>query len=492
MRIDLYVGPSLRGEQLTRLVAEVPATVRVLPPARQGDVIRTFDDPPDVIALLDGVFFQSPALYHKELLASLDLGVRVIGACSMGALRAAELDQFGMEGVGRVYQLYRRGTIDGDDMVALAHGSAADDYRPISVPLVNIRHNVLAATRRNAVTRRSALAVLAAANSLFFPERTWDAVIVAARHHGVTEAELERLRVDLAAHEVDLKYEDAVQLLKLLARRARNRNWPAPERVGTHRTTYFEKLIQDHAGCQVGDRYVVTSTAINLRRLLDNDFIEVQRHVAQRCLAADQAEVSGLEPRSASELLEEFGPWRDAGSEQARAAWLSDHRMDRDELIRSLSERDLQARLYNLLVETGNDPVAAVATAVRRRTGMRTGALSGRLLAHPGVAWDAPLLREIKMRGEWPDTLALARQVADLSDAFDRKHPGVRARLSDDGLGEWFAGRWNVSADTLGAAVRERFFNGNADFLETARLGYVYDWMRSKQKKGVPEPIGTS
>ncbi|WP_198679170.1 TfuA-like protein [Thermomonospora amylolytica] len=39
----------------------------------------------------------------------------------MGALRAAELDRFGMRGVGRIYADYRDGRLEADDAVTLLH-----------------------------------------------------------------------------------------------------------------------------------------------------------------------------------------------------------------------------------------------------------------------------------------------------------------------------------------------------------------------------------
>ena len=49
-----------------------------------------------------------------ELLAA---GVRVLGAASLGAIRAAELAPCGMEGVGLVYALYAAGLVRRDDAV---------------------------------------------------------------------------------------------------------------------------------------------------------------------------------------------------------------------------------------------------------------------------------------------------------------------------------------------------------------------------------------
>jgi len=58
---------------------------------------------------------------HKEILDVLKKGVTVVGGSSMGALRAAELDAFGMVGAGRIYECYRSGRIEADDEVAVTY-----------------------------------------------------------------------------------------------------------------------------------------------------------------------------------------------------------------------------------------------------------------------------------------------------------------------------------------------------------------------------------
>jgi hypothetical protein len=77
------------------------------------------DDGARIIGLIDGVFFDESAVAHKEILYAIKKRVRVVGASSMGALRSAELDVLGMEGVGEIYQLYKDGVLVSDDEVAL-------------------------------------------------------------------------------------------------------------------------------------------------------------------------------------------------------------------------------------------------------------------------------------------------------------------------------------------------------------------------------------
>jgi hypothetical protein len=65
-------------------------------------------------------------------------GVHVFGAASMGALRAAELAAFGLEGVGDIYEAFASGALEDDD-------EAEGGYRPLSEAMVNIRPTLQAA-----------------------------------------------------------------------------------------------------------------------------------------------------------------------------------------------------------------------------------------------------------------------------------------------------------------------------------------------------------
>src|SRR5437870_2197748 len=110
-----------------------------LPPAQQGDVWHALRLRPRAIALIDGVFESRPSVWHHEILDALDSGVQVFGGASMGALRAAELHSFGMVGVGRIFRWYRDEVIIDDSEVALLHAGAEHAWRPLTVPLVNVR-----------------------------------------------------------------------------------------------------------------------------------------------------------------------------------------------------------------------------------------------------------------------------------------------------------------------------------------------------------------
>lgn len=164
----VFLGPSLPAAE-----ARAIAAVELRPPARAGDVVRALVAGATAIGLVDGLFGGAPAVRHGEILLALDHGVAVLGAASMGALRAAELDRCGMVGIGEVYRAYARGDLVADDAVALVHGPAEADWRPLSVPLVDVLATLDAARADRVLDDRSAAAVADHARALFYPRRLW-------------------------------------------------------------------------------------------------------------------------------------------------------------------------------------------------------------------------------------------------------------------------------------------------------------------------------
>src|SRR5262249_37086026 len=146
-------------------------------------------------------------------LSALDRGVRVYGSSSIGALRAAETDVFGTVGVGKIYGWYATGALTADDEVALAHGDASTGYRPSSQPLVNIRATLANARGHDWISTEHVQLVIAAARSLYFPERTLPAIIEQAHSMGLPQRSGEEITKLFREHYVNQKRDDAVELL---------------------------------------------------------------------------------------------------------------------------------------------------------------------------------------------------------------------------------------------------------------------------------------
>jgi len=203
--IVIFLGPSLDQAAAGRLLA---ADYR--PPAKRGDITDAAKEGARIITLIDGVFFQDCSVGHREILGALAQGVRVIGASSMGALRAAELAPLGMEGVGTIFRLYRDGILTSDDEVALVYDPETN--LPLSEPLINIRCTVRAAEREGVLSPASAELLLSIAQSLYFPERTWEAICHGAGER-ISHEERERFAGFLSTSAVDQKRADALEAI---------------------------------------------------------------------------------------------------------------------------------------------------------------------------------------------------------------------------------------------------------------------------------------
>lgn len=213
MKVVVFLGPSMPVDEARDILPD--AVFR--PPARQADLATALRvDRPDVIALIDGEFGQSLSVWHKEILLALKTGVHVFGASSMGALRAAETDVFGMVGIGRVYEMYASGEIIADDEVALAHGMDDAGYRPLSQPLVNIRATLTAAVEAGVVSDEAVRRMIGCAREMYFPERTFETVFRRALASGWDGNGVDELRTFVKESYVDLKKDDARALLEHL------------------------------------------------------------------------------------------------------------------------------------------------------------------------------------------------------------------------------------------------------------------------------------
>jgi hypothetical protein len=209
----VFLGPSLPVAQARSLL-----DAQFLPPAERGSVHRALSADPRVIVLVDGVFHGSPSIWQRELLDAIEDGVTVIGAASMGALRAVELAPLGMIGCGQVFRWYRDGVIEADDEVALLHSDAESGYRALSEPLVNIRATLAAAVRAGCLTSSRAETLIEYARRLHYPERCWPGLL----HSPVTAswscAAVDRLATFIATRRRDIKRADARAALRLAAR----------------------------------------------------------------------------------------------------------------------------------------------------------------------------------------------------------------------------------------------------------------------------------
>jgi hypothetical protein len=294
----VFLGPTL-----SRAAAERLFRADYQPPAAKGDFYRYLGTRTQAIVLIDGLFHAQPSVWQREILAALAEGISVVGASSMGALRAAELHLFGMAGHGTVFQWYRDGVIDGDDEVALLHGAEDSDYRPLSEPLVNIRYNLQRAVQARLLLPDEEQATIEVLKKRYYGERSAQLLADAVNRLALPPSRAERLQRFLREEAVDLKRQDAVSLLEMCAASGAGTNPSAPHPLGGAKA--FERLqrlereeidyriftVQGRAvpGKVVLQRAQARKDPVVHRQLLVRWFLtEWARLKAERCPASDE------------------------------------------------------------------------------------------------------------------------------------------------------------------------------------------------------------
>jgi hypothetical protein len=167
----VFAGPSIFGLDDT-----ASEGLDMRPPAGRGAILAAVADGASAIGLIDGVYESEPAVWHKEILHALSIGIPVLGAASMGALRAAECAAFGMVGIGGIFADYRDGIRTADADVAVMQAPAELGYQPLTVALVDAEAALAALLAQGAIDRLAHRRLLARACQLHFKQRTWPAI----------------------------------------------------------------------------------------------------------------------------------------------------------------------------------------------------------------------------------------------------------------------------------------------------------------------------
>ena len=214
MSVFVFTGPTISAAE-----ARVELEAIYLPPAGEGDVYRAGQKRPEAIGIIDGYFQSVPAVRHKEILWAMSRGIHVFGSASMGALRAAELADFGMEGVGTIFESFRDGVLEDDDEVAIAHGPPETGFRAGSEAMVNIRETLRKAELANVISKELRTTLEKVAKDLFYPDRSYPLILRRAGEEGLPEADLTLLREWLPRGQVNQKREDALAMLRLMRQR---------------------------------------------------------------------------------------------------------------------------------------------------------------------------------------------------------------------------------------------------------------------------------
>jgi hypothetical protein len=435
MTTIIFVGPTLRPEEIA-----AAGDFIALPPVAQGDVYRAALRRPRAIGIIDGYFSGAPSVWHKEILWAISEGVPLFGAASMGALRAAELHEFGMRGIGRIFEAFRGGVLEDDDEVAVVHGPAEIGFPPASEAMVNIRATLALAEAKNIIGAQSRRALEAFAKALFFADRNRPALLADDAAHGVGGPELAALADWLPEGRVDQKRLDGLEMLAAMSETPATSEpaSPAFHFEWTHLWDAFVARSEASASApSPKDRLILDE----LRLQGPEAYGQVEAKALMRMVAASGAarpnKLSRDEARAAlKRLREQFGLY-------ARA-----------DLDRWMAANDLNAQALEALID---EEVAIEA-----------------LRARAGRAIEARLIDELRLSGAYPDLAdrAVRKEAAiaapvqpDSSAPAGLRGPTLRlwyfetrlGRLAPDDIADYAARAGFADASALDAAVNREW-----------------------------------
>jgi len=205
----IFIGPSLPLHEARTLI---DADFR--PPAKRGDLLDCVRSGHRVVGLIDGYFLQEYPPSPHEVYTAVQSGVTIFGGASLGALRAVELERFGVCGVGQVYNDYRSGAIDGDDEVALTFDPQT--FIPLSEPLINIRYTLQRAVDEQLLTDHERIRIIHRLKHMPFHERNYSVVLEECFSYP-SQSMIKQLETFLRTHRRDVKAEDAATVLRAVS-----------------------------------------------------------------------------------------------------------------------------------------------------------------------------------------------------------------------------------------------------------------------------------
>ena len=237
----LFAGPSLPPD-----VPDPPshsASFVLAGPVARGDVLQAVNDGAVAIGIADGRFEDILSVWHKEILYALSQGVAVAGAASMGALRAAECDGFGMIGIGEVYRRYASGCSTDDADVGQVHAPAELNYMALTEPLVNIEPTLTRMLDMELIDPDEFARLMSLAQSLHYKDRTYRRLFTSARW--IDAKRSDALLVWTADNAVNQKRLDCRKLIDWLKAQPLRRGQPPDWEFSV--TSHWLALVRDVA-----------------------------------------------------------------------------------------------------------------------------------------------------------------------------------------------------------------------------------------------------
>ena len=208
----IFCGPSISQNEARELLPNA----EIFSPIKRGDLLPIIERGFNVIGIIDGTYINQPTVGATEIINALERGAAIYGAASLGAIRAVELESYGMIGIGTIYAWYKQQiTYRDDEVVVPMH---PDDYTALADPLINLRYICNRALESGFISVQLADRLLKKYSEIEFQHRKYPRLFNLIRTETLSDkerCELESLELFIQKESpgLNLKYLDAVQLI---------------------------------------------------------------------------------------------------------------------------------------------------------------------------------------------------------------------------------------------------------------------------------------
>ena len=181
----------------------------------------------------------------------------------MAVLRAAELEAFGMVGVGRLFEAYRDGLLEDDDEVAVMHlGLASEDFAQVTEAMVDIRATIERAVASEVIKHSMAKSLEKIAKLLHYSDRNYPKILELACANKVSKVEVLPLQKWLGnGGRVSIKRADAVELVGLVNNYIENGQQRQPVKYELEKTRVWQQVLKELHSSEVAVRKIIDDAA---------------------------------------------------------------------------------------------------------------------------------------------------------------------------------------------------------------------------------------
>jgi hypothetical protein len=397
MKLLVFAGPTISSQEIGRHLDDAV----VLPPPAQGDVLSALERyRPQAMGIIDTAFPRSA--WVSEIHYALRSGVAVYGAGGQGALRAVELQVYGMQGCGAVFAAFASGKRSDDAALLRDFVEQDGGFVAASESLVDVTATLQAAHHQGVLSTTAFDRTLQQAGRLHWKERTWDRILLPALFADPdSHAAMQRW---LADNPWSLQQQDAIAMLQAMAAdrdQLAARQYSPAERSGMLNTLYQRERKATREAGSVPLYSVAHHGAVSHPRPLEVNFNGLNRDIV-----ALFAERSALEP-SEPDLEYEWAVFQTERSlaDHEIAQWRADNDMTAEELDALIRKNALCRKMHQWMI---------MRNGLARATG--------------------PFLDELRMRGEYPRHADAAARLEAGKEKQQEKFQDEFSRLSLDEL----------------------------------------------------------